>query len=200
MADILDILTIDEAKAAVNLPDQAAKQEDELGRFVTAVSRRIDDLCGPVVIREVTETLDADGGLLFLAHQEVSAITSVTEYQSGTGTVITAEDFDTAGGYRLRNGILERRSSWSATSWNGLVVVVYDAGRYASTGVVDAKFKVAAGSILRRLWKREGGTWAQSSSVFEAGEVSTVGVGFFKAVDPMVAELLGDELRLPSIA
>lgn len=193
----LDLLTIDEAKAAVNLPDNAPQQEAQLALWTTAISQRIDDLCGPVVIRSVTETIDADGGLLFLSHYPVSAITTVTEYQSGTGTAITAEALATAGGYRLRDGILERRSSWSSTSWNGQVVVVYQAGRYANTATVDAKFKAAAGSILRRLWAREAGAWARGGAAF-AGE--DVGVGFFKAFDFVIQEFLGDEMRLPSIA
>lgn len=194
-ADALDILTITEAREAINV---ATGHASELERMITGVSRRIDDLCGPVVVRTVTDELhDANGPLLFPKLWPVFSVTTVTEYQSGTGTVITAEAIDTAGGYLLENGRLVRRSGWVTSTWRGRISVTYVAGRYATTAAVDPKFKLAAAAILRRLWVREAGAWARGTDPFlDAG----AGPGFFKAVDPMVREFLGTELLPPTVA
>lgn len=193
--DLLDILTIDEARDAINV---TAGHTSEIEVMVTAVSRRIDDLCGPVVVRTVTDELH-DGGTsgLFLHHYPVASITSVTEYSGGTPTTVTPETTTVAGGYRLANGVLSRRSSWGMSRWGSQVTVTYEAGRYADTAAVDAKFKMAAGAVLRRLWTREAGAWARGADPFiEAG----AGHGFFKVVDPMVHEFLAAELLPPAIA
>jgi hypothetical protein len=191
--DTLAILSEAEARLAINL---TTGHQDEIVRMVTAVSRRIDDLCGPVVVRTVTdELLDANGPDLRPRYQPVYSVTAVTEYLSGTGTVVTAESISASGGYLLRDGILTRRSGFTSRNWNGRVKVTYVAGRYATTADVDAKFKVAAGAILRRLWTREAGAWARGGDPFDSASV-----GFFKAVEPMIDEFLGDERRMPSIA
>jgi len=46
------------------------------------------------------------------------------------------------------------------------------------------------------LWKRESGTWAQSSN-FLAEQVDTV--GFFRVAKPIIDEMMSYELRLPGI-
>lgn len=198
MADLLDILTLAEAQTATSV---TSDHDSELALFVTSVSRRIDDLCGPVVVRTVTDELhDADGPLLFLRQPPVSSVTTVTEYLSGTGTVITAETVDTSGGYLSRDGVLARRSGFATTSWNGRISVTYVAGRYADTASVDAKFKMAASAILRRLWQREAAAWSRGGDPFAATELAPGGVGFFRAVDPMVQEFLAGELLAPVVA
>ena len=192
----LDVLTEDEALAAVNMVGSGADHALELGMWVSAISEAIDAACGPVVIRTVTETLDASGGVLFLTQYPVDSVTTVTEYVSGTGTVLTAESTTAAGGYLLRNGILARRSSFSTINWNGQITVVYEAGRYANTEDVGAKFKLAAASILRRLWAREASAWSRGGDVFGTEPA----VGFFRVAEPMIEEFLGDELKPPAIA
>ena len=194
---LTDILTEDEALAAINMVGSGASHALELGMWVSAISEAIDAACGPVVVRTVSETLDAAGGVLFLTQYPVDSVTTVTEYVSGTGTVLTAESTTVAGGYLLRNGILARRSSFATINWHGQVTVTYEAGRYATTAEVGAKFKLAAASILRRLWAREASAWSRGGDPFaEAG----AGPGFFRVAEPMIQEFLGDELRAPAIA
>lgn len=197
MADVLDLLTLTEGKRAINLPESSTQHDAELAQFITAVSRRIDDLCGPVVARTVTEELhDGGSSLLFLRNFPVLSVTSVTEYASGTPTVLTAESVSVSGGYALRDGVLARRSGWSSMSWGSQVVVTYEAGRYENTAAVDAKFKLAAGSILRRLWAREASAWSRGGDPF-AGEGAQA---FFDAWTAAKKELLEDELLLPGFA
>lgn len=197
MADT-DLITLDEAHDAINMVGSGANHAPELAMWVTAVSERIDDLCGPVVIRTVTDEIHYANGqqVIFPTLAPVASITTVTEYRSGSPTVLTAEDFDSAGTYLLQNGFLYRRSSWSTAPFLGVVKITYEAGRYASTDEVGAKFKLAAGAILRRLWAREASAWSRGGSVFE-GEPS---IGFFKVFDPMIEEILGGEMSAPSIA
>lgn len=198
MASAIDLLTMDEAMAAINMVGSGTNHEDQIEVWITAVSQRVDDLCGPVVIRTITDELhDANGSLIFLDYSPVSSVTTVTEYVSGTGTVLTAEDIDTAGGYLLRDGILSRRSGFYSTSWNGRIKVTYEAGRFADSPSVDAKFKLAAGTILRRLWAREAPAWARGGDPFVQ---EGAGVGFFGVVDFAVNEFLGGERRAPAIA
>lgn len=200
-ADTLDILAIAEAEKDINVP--SGSHTAELEQAITAVSRRIDEICGPVVQRTITgERHDGGTRLVFLRETPITSITTVTEYSSGVATVLTAETETTAGTYRYEDsiGALYRRSSWThATFASQSVVVTYEAGRYADTASVDRRFKQAAGSILRRLWDREAGAWARPDDPFDqqtAGGSSR----FFNAVDHVVKEMLADEMRAPAVA
>lgn len=206
-----DVLTIAEAKTAVNYDQSTTNHDDELGLWVTAVSTKLDRLCGPVVIRTVTDETH-DGGLGHIRLREApesrtsaTTVTSVTEYDGTTSTVLTAETNASkpADGFLFDSttGTIYRRSSGadgSFPSGRRNVLVTYQAGRYAGTASVDSLFKMAAGSVLRRLWKREQGAWSTGGNPFE--EVGSGGtVGFFKAVAPTVLELLSDEMRGPVV-
>jgi hypothetical protein len=84
------------------------------------------------------------------------------------------------------------------------VLVTYEAGRYADTASVDARFKTAALAILRRFWARETPSWVRGTGGF-ADLVSNPAVepgtpGFFRAVQPVVNELLADQLLGPVVA
>lgn len=196
MADALDVITLTEAKTAINMP-AATTHDTELAMWVTAVSRRLDARCGPMVVRTVTETLTPAGSTLFLTQYPVSSVTSVTEYQSGTGTVLTAESTTVAGGYLLDSGMLTRRSGFGTTGWHGRTTVEYVAGRYATTAAVDARVKMVAGAVMRRLWVRESGAWARGGDPFAQ---EGAGVGFFRVIDPLIDEHLSDMVLPPGIA
>lgn len=204
-SDDLDILTIAEAEQAIGLPINAPQQQANLELWVTSISRRLDDLCGPVVQRAVTdEWHDGYVPALFLLEQPVVSITTLTEYASTSPQALTADtipaEVDEAltlaqYGYRLDNGVLYRTASGSASTFGQRVRVSYIAGRYEDTASVDPKFKAAAGMILRRLWAREAGAWARGGEMFQAE-----GVGFFKVVQTVVEEFLADELLAPAVA
>lgn len=212
--DTLALLTRQEAYEAINDPASAIEQSSTrdveiVDMWVPAVSRRIDDLCGPVVARTITEELH-DGGVrkIWLHHTPIYAVTSVTEYDDTAAVTLTAETnaakpsdaYLADGPGRYDRYLLRRSDNADAMFESGRrnVVVTYEAGRFADTASVDAKFKLAAASILRRLWSREAGAWARGGDPFaEAGAGS---VGFFKAVDPMVSEFLGDEMRINGIS
>jgi len=206
MADETDILTLGEARTAINMP--AVDHDVELEVFVTGISHRIDDLCGPVVVRTVTDEVH-DGGKsrVWLRETPVDSVTTVVEWVHTTSNSLTAESntskpassflLDSTGPYSY----LWRRSGGADSNFSSgrrNVVITYEAGRYASTATVDAKFKLAAQSILRRTWKREQSSWAQSAGAISEFDNLEVGsLRFFKAVDPMIREFLTDDLLPP---
>ena len=212
MADTLDVLTLDEAKAAINMTAANDQHEGELELFITAVSRRFDELIGPVVNRTVTEYHDGGVSIIWPYQTPVSTVTSLTEWDGSASTVLTADAFGVAGvtdGYLLESSPsyvhgtrLIRRSGGTNTYFttgSRSIQLVYVAGRAATTEDVDSRIKAAAGMVLRRAWKREAGAWAQTPTFLTNTEES-VGTGFYKVVDPVVHEWLGDELKPPAIA
>lgn len=167
MADILDILTAAEARTALNaVSNWNAQDTPELEQVVTAASRFVDSVFGPVVTRSVTRTVFSPSGPIALDVPPgsptftVSSL-AVTEYTAGSATVLAAETalVSTSNDYRYdsRLGLLRRRASWSNSSWGSQeVLVVYIAGRYASTAACDAKFKEAAAAALIHFWQHRG--------------------------------------------
>lgn len=198
MADTLDILDLAEGRLAINV---SSGHDAELARFITGMSRIIDDKCGPVVARSVTEL--HNGGCVQLRPftTPIFSVSTLTEYVDTADTVLSAESnvSKPADGYLLdrdkatsHNVKIVRRSSGSDASFPAgrrNVELVVSAGRYADTASVDAKFKVAGGSILRRLWDREAGAWARGADPFDQAP----GSRFFEAVMHVVKEQLADE-------
>lgn len=204
MADTLDILTLDEAYRAIN-NTSASGHDEQLAQWITGVSRRIDDICGPVVQRTITGELHNGGGpRIFLDHSPAASVTSITEYVSTTGTSLTVETnaskpsdsflLETVGGV---SWVWRRASGTGARFASGLrnVEVTYVAGRYTDTASVDAKFKAAVAGILRRLWQRDAGAWARGSDPFDQSTPA-----FFDAFKQSVHEYLADERRAPAVA
>lgn len=211
MPDSLNIVTPEEAKDAINFSKAGKTSHDiELSKWITAVSRRIDKLCGPVVARAVSDADKLyDGGqhAIRLQVTPVYLVTSLTEYSNTTATTLTAETNTTkpTDGYlldeRSQHDVLIRRRNGNGDSTfpagRRNIEIDYQAGRYADTDTVDAKFKMAVGAILRRLWSREAGAWAQAGDPFTEAGAGTV--GFFRTVDPVVTEFLYDEMYPPTV-
>ena len=205
MAQLTDILTEAEAQAAINVTD-AGVHATELALAVSAVSQAIDAACGPVVAREVTEVHDGGSSAIWPYESPVLSVTSITEFDGTTSTVLTDESafgtVHTATGFMLSNGYrIDRRSGGYVYRFGpGQVQVVYQAGRFATTEDVSARFKYAAAAILRRLWKREGSAWAFTPDFYSNSDEQTAGSSFFRAVVPMIDELLPDERKPPAVA
>ena len=196
----LNIITLDEAKRALNIALSDTSVDVELSQVVTAASRFVDSVYGPVVQREVTESFVSPSGAIWL--DRPLSVTTVTEYSSGTPTVLTAEDFDTAGTYRLdaTTGALARRSSWATVAWNAHeVVAVYQAGRHATTAAVDAKFKEAAVVALIHFWQHRG---ANSGAASFGGDGAPYGGVPFssKQLREKLIALCPDEWTGPAVA
>ena len=205
MAEATDILTFDEALEAIgatNVGDNSLALE----RMVSAVSQVIDSMCGPVVAREVTEVHEGSVGAVWLFQPPVLSVTSVSEFDGTTTTALTDESaFGTVGGtvgfvLSSDGSRIERRSGGYGYSFARQVQVTYQAGRYADTDSVGARWKQAAAAILARMWKREGSAWAYSPDFYANTDEQATSTGFFRAVAPMVDEFLWDEKLPPAVA
>lgn len=178
MADLLDILTLAEAKTALNLAGTTV-HDAELPAWITAASRRLDRAVGPVIRRTVTAELhDGGGHEVRTALWPVASFTTVKEYANTTATTLTAETNTTkpADAYlaepygsdpTLFSGALRRRGTGSdrrfATGARN-VEVTYVAGRYADTASVDEIFKTGARLVLQNFWN------SQRPNIAQVGE------------------------------
>ena len=185
----LDVLSLAEALEALRGVRGVTRDADIEG-YVAAVSQRLDDLCGPIVVRPVTETHGQAAGSSYLVLRSVPSSTTVTVTErrsfDAAPTSVAAADLhvDTDTGVLL-----------SRTGFYGPVTVTYQAGRFADTASVGPLFKLAARIFLQHLWRRqEGGGSVTFGSPDGAGFVATF------AVPNAVAEILGRELREPVIA
>lgn len=203
MADTYDLLTLNEGKTAINLATSVTTHDTELAMFITGISRRFDDILGPVVQRAVTERHHGGDCSVLLRQTPVASVTTVVEWTtSGTSTSLTAETDSTkpASAYLLvhnhnHTARLLRRTAGNTVAFEvgtNNIVVTFQAGRYANTAAVDALFKLAAANCLRRIWQRESKTWAQTPDGF--GSPDGVDVGFFRVIDPVIREWFPAEL------
>lgn len=202
MADTLDILTLVEGKSALNIPSTDNQYDTELAQVITAASRIVDDVAGPVVQRTITNE-PHNGGAVFVAldNAPVVSVTSVTEYTGSSSSVLTAETTPglAGAGYLLADDVLWRRSSgydrWWATG-RANVLVTYVAGRYANTAAVDSLFKEATAVALVHLWQHRG---AGSGAAVAGGEGPMFGAVPFSSdvLRKKLKALVGREARLP---
>lgn len=194
----LDVLTRDEAKAALNIPVGDPSQDQKIDSYVTAVSLALDRIVGPIVQRTITdEPHDGGRGVLSAVFYPIISITSITERQGTTAVTLTAENFasPTANDYsvNLEAGLIYRRSGgcdrWFS-SGRGNVRLTYVAGRFADTASVDARFKQGAAIMLSHLWRNEQG-------IPSTPEGAPVTLTF--AVPNAVKHLLADQLLAPVV-
>jgi hypothetical protein len=198
-----DLITAAEAKSALNIT--GSTQDTELGGYITAVSQLLDEKCGPVIIRTVTnETHPTDHPRYVDLHEwPVSTVTTVTEYESdGTSRTLTAETASTkqADGYMLDPEVranqrrrIFRRSEGAPYSFptGGFVVATYEAGRYAATASVALNFKEACKIIVAHLWRIEQGTGNVPFGGVEEAQLTPSGF----AIPNRAVQLLVGELR-----
>lgn len=199
-----DLLTMDEVMEAVSMTGSGAKHGFNLAAVNEAVSEAIDAWVGPVVVRTITAELHYVDGQQALVprYRPVYAVTSITEYQSGTGTVVTAESATAAGGYLLDPAdytITRRSSGFAGSSWYGNAVsLTYQAGRFLTTETVGARYKMAARGVIVGWWSKYAGAWARGGDPF--GDGTAGGAGFFDEFLPVVMRWLPDQIDAPAVA
>lgn len=199
-----DVITLERAKRAVGLAIVDTSKDDLLQAYVGAVSQRLDDACGPVIRRTITgEAHDGGGCTITLRYRPVYSVTSVTEYLTGTATVLTAEGNTVEGTYQLEpwqgaevvglhSGRIHRRvAGWAGGYYPGgagNVLVTYVAGRYATTAdAQDSKFEQAARILLKFFWQ------AELMGTASVGEYDVPTTAFARVEPPIVRELLASE-------
>ncbi len=202
-----DLLSLEDALAAVRLSASNTIHAARLEGYVTAVSLAIDELVGPVVRRTVTGEQHPGGcGHVRLRRTPISSVTTVKVWDAGISTTLTGETLSVAGGYlaeqdgddpTLLSGTLRRRSSWTSILWEyGTVEVTYVAGRYASTAAVQgSRFHTAAVLTLKSVWQGE------TDTVAVVGEYEQPISAFPRVVIPQAAkDLLSDQIQYRGLA
>lgn len=190
-----DIVTVDDAAGYLGTADT---HDVALARLVTAVSERIDQMCGPVINRAVTERHNGGHPSLVLADYPIVAVTSITEWAGTTETVLAAETdlVKPASGYLHDpdTGIVYRRSGGADACFpigRRNIEVVYTAGRGA---IAPAKFAEAALLTIAHYWRRE----RSSSSSIDSLVEDSFGAVYF--LPRAALEMLGEDLREPVVA
>lgn len=197
MADPLDVITLAEAKTALDMTTTA--HDSEVALLITAISRRLDRLCGPIVQRQVTDVFNGAGSpVIVLRSPPVASIVSVSE----SGVVLTPSMYY----LNAPAGLLYRSTSspYGPPIWwrygTQSITVTYVGGRFVSTATVDPLYKQAALLTLEHLWAQTAPTWAQSSTPFGPGpESAMVSPVAPWAVPRAVLELLGSEMLPPVV-
>lgn len=173
MADTLDVVALATVKEALRVRTSDTSKDTSLTRLITKASRLLDAKVGPVVVRTITDER-LDGGqrrtsMVRVKSWPVTSFTTVAEYPSGATDPITLTEETTGttpgSGFlapqwakdpTLLSGELIRRSGgldypWETGRQN--IVVTYEAGRYATTAAVDARYVEGALLIIRNAWR-----------------------------------------------
>ncbi|MEU0991935.1 head-tail connector protein [Streptomyces sp. NPDC005953] len=177
------LLTLAEAKLQLDIETTA--QDTELQAYVDALTDVVERYTGPVITREVTDTVEGNGTTLCLTRTPAVALVSVTPaLPAGSaldlGTVLL----------HGRTGIVRCRSG--GTFGRGLWDVVYTVGRGAT---VPPTINLAARILLQHLWRTQHGA-ARGGGGADDYAVTEPIVGFGYAVPNRVLELL-EPYRLP---
>lgn len=193
MADVLDIIDIDDAKRAVGLSSSRAGQEEALEGWVTGISRRVDGLYGPVVQRTVTAEQHRGGCSLIIPRKvPILSVTTLTEYSGTTPQVLAAENFPTvtANDYYLdpvTSHIHRKASGYDSVFAFTRVILTYEAGRFTTTATVGEDYKQAARGVLVGMFAKYAGNWARGGD--PTGEPV-----FFDEMDSVLKRWLGAPL------
>jgi hypothetical protein len=200
------VITEQLARQAVGLGQSDARMAAVLTVAIEAVSQLLDDICGPIVNRTITEVIDVPHRwpTIRVAAAPVQSFTTVTLYESGAPTVLTAETLTVAGDFlaelqqrvrpdkttQLLSGVLRRRAGFGDAHWPAGVRVhaVYVAGRYASAALAGpTNFGKAAVLTLKSSWR----AFEQSAVQVSPGEF-VLPAGYFPsfALPDAAAELI----------
>ncbi len=200
----LDLLSLAEAKRAVNIDAANTDHDVELASYITAVSEAMDATFGPIVQRTVSEAHDGGDGFIIPTARPVVSITSLVERSGTTSQTLVAENFaaPTAYDYLLdpETGIIYRRSGGGAVGFRTgqlNIRLTAVAGRFGSTSTVGARWKQGACIMLSHLWRPEQGvpTGPLGPDQFDAAP----GTPYF-AVPNAVKQLLADQRLAPGFA
>lgn len=177
------IISLDEARAALNWPDTDTDNNEELRSFLDAATEVVEDLVGPVVTRTYTEQHTSGGGAIALNHYPVLAVSSFVEYTPAAITWTKADNPAAAVGNQFTintaNGVI--RARWGA-SFAGECWVTYTAGR----AVTPPAIREACVEIVKARWQQS----QQGNARPDLGGVQITGVSGKTYVVPYLAEAL----------
>lgn len=149
MADDLDLLTLAEARAFLNIADIDTSENDELAAFITGLTPVVEAEVGPVVQREETAIVNTAGNCWMFAAPKwpVTSVVSGAYLDDETDVDVTKMIAD-------KGMILTSDASpmpfrpWTMT---------YVAGIVDDTASVPQNIKSGAGEVLKLAWATQRG-------------------------------------------
>jgi hypothetical protein len=189
-ADPRFIISLAEARAALNVPSTTVVNDDELRGYLMAGTIVIEYLIGAVLPASRVETRSGGGRAALPLAEHPNAITSVVE--NGVTLPATGYCFDDAG--LLWRGSRPGSAQWSDTAPRN-VVITYTVG----DAVVPANVVKAAANLIRHWWDS-----GLQQSYYVAGEpdmATTTSIAGY-AVPNFVVDLLKPNMsnRVPGFA
>lgn len=191
-ADPRYIISLADARAALNLASSATTSDDEILLYIAAATEVVESIAGPQLAASHTETHTGGGYALGLFHK-AAAITAVTE----DGTALTSGDYSLdANSGLLWRGTYPGAGTWSADTTAG-ISVTYTVGSSA----VAPNVILAARELVRHLYAIGQQPWRQPyGGGIEDAMMTTTPSGY--AVPNRVLDLLKPSMagRLPGFA
>jgi hypothetical protein len=144
-ADPRLVISMADARAALNIADTDTSHDDEIRLYVAAATEVIEDLTGPVLSASVVETHSGEARTGLSLFKRATAITTVTE--DGTSLSVGTDCvFDSVANVLWR-GAYAGASEWSELTPSN-VVVTYTVG----AAIVPPNVVLAARELVRHLY------------------------------------------------
>lgn len=176
------ILSLADAKQHLN--KTTTTDDDEIRSWVESITAGIEGLCGPVIVRTVTERHDGRKvPVICLRQTPVLSVTSVVAILTG-GTTYTVADLDVD----TVTGVVQRKDGGTLT---GPLRVTYSAGRR----IVPAAMSSAGRIILQHLWRTQQGPGRPQLGTGDFDVTEPI-AGFGYAIPNRALQLL-EPYRLP---
>lgn len=186
--DATALVTLAETKLHLNIPTADTTNDAELELYINAVTVIVEKRTGPVVNRDVTETVPG-GSTLFLSSPPAVSLTAVAGAHGDT-TSYTEADLYLDG----PAGVVYPAYG-SANFGPTHVTVTYVAGRGATA---PSAIKLAALIVLKHLWETQRGASLLPVQGFGDEAATTFGLGF--ALPNRALELLAPYPRPTGVA
>ena len=143
-ADLRGLISLQDAKDALNIPATSTSNDDELRLFISAATQVIEYLAGNILSQSVSDTFDGGYSTVLLTQQPINSVTSVTE----NGVTLPASAYST----NLTAGTVSRiiGNTWYAfLPGKQNVTVTYSTG----SAIVPASVQLAARELVRHWWQ-----------------------------------------------
>lgn len=179
----MPLVTLAEAKAQLDIT--TTNHDEELQRYIDALTAPIERHVGPVEDREVTEVIEGRSATLCLSCVPAVSLTSIVPVlSSGQSIAVNEVHLDSA------TGIVRRLDGGSFCG--GLWTVTYTAGR----GGVPETIQLAALILLQHLWRTQYGAARGSVGGGDDFDVNEPIIGWGYAIPNRVLQLL-EPYRVP---
>jgi hypothetical protein len=191
------LFSLSDAKEHLNIPADRTTDDEELRRFVEAVTEIVESGpdwgVGPVAVRTYVDRIHPHATpALVLRHRPVLSVTSVTAVLDG-GTTYLPADLDVDG----QAGIVVRRAAAGLWFTGGPWDAVYLAGRRQ----VPANISHAGRIILQHLWSTQRSRDIRRPPIGTSGETLEVrAAGMTFSVPRRAIELLGSHAQAGGFA